>query len=60
MRVEEIRAIARERGISIKKMKKRELIDAILMTGTESEDKQEESSDSGESTICRWFEQYQL
>ncbi len=48
MRLEEIKAIARERGIRIKNMKKRELIDAILMTGNNGNEKQEESLDSGE------------
>lgn len=60
MRLEEIKAIARERGIRIKNMKKRELIDAILMTANNGNEKQEESSDSGERAIRNWYEEYQL
>ena len=60
MRLEEIKAIARERGIRISGMKKKELIDMILMTESSSNEEQEKSSDSSGLTICQWYEEYQL
>ncbi len=41
-------------------MKKRELIDAILMTGNNGNETQEETSDSGERAIRNLYEEYQL
>ncbi len=60
MRLDEIKAIARERGIRIGNMNKKELMDAILTSGKENDHQRKNRAKPCERTICRWYEEYQL
>jgi hypothetical protein len=60
MRLDEIRAIAMERGVKIRNMKKEGLIRALLMTELESSDKEEGDNLPDDKSRRLRYEEYQL
>jgi len=60
MHLDEIKAIARERGIKTRKMNKEDLLRAILGTERDNDRFEEVSSISRNRTKCFWDEEYQL
>lgn len=60
MHLDEIKAIARERGIKTRKMNKEDLLRAILGTEKDHDRFEEVSRISRNRTKCFWNEEYQL
>lgn len=60
MHLDEIKAIARERGIKTRKMNKEDLLRAILETEGDKDRFEEVSTIPRNRTKCFWDEEYQL
>ncbi|MGD0845435.1 MAG: hypothetical protein ABSA06_13875, partial [Geobacteraceae bacterium] len=60
MHLDEIKAIARERGIKTRKMNKEALLRAILETERDNDRIEEVSTIPRNRTKCFWDEEYQL